>query len=348
MNLTTEQKIIVEKIVSDVKKGKKIVRLSGSAGTGKTLVVKALSQILSNYAVVAFTGKAASVLRKRGVNRAATIHSTIYEPVEIDGEICFNLKEPHKLEWNGFLVDELSLVSQELLDDLLYFNLPLICVGDDNQLEPVGEKNNLHGKTDYELKTIHRNAGEIAHFAHWLLAGKNPSDFPSEGKIQIARPRDITDEHLLATDQIICAFNKFRVSTNGRIRRALKRTKLLEEGERVICLRNNRKKGIYNGMHGFAYNIEGNLFDFVSEEGRILDLDYEPKQFNHEKGSVPCDPETNLFDYGYVVTCHKCQGDQANNTVVYEQHCDKWDMRRWQYTAASRAINSVIWVRGWH
>lgn len=52
----------------------------------------------------------------------------------------------------------------------------------------------------------------------------------------------------------------------------------------------------------------------------------------------------NPFDYAYVVTCHKMQGDEQPNILVYEQVCDKWDHKRWAYTAASRAKDKVYWA----
>ena len=55
--------------------------------------------------------------------------------------------------------------------------------------------------------------------------------------------------------------------------------------------------------------------------------------------------EANPFDYAYAITCHKAQGDQFGNVIVYEQRCDNWDHVRWSYTAASRAVNGLIWVK---
>lgn len=55
-------------------------RLFGPAGTGKTTIVRYIADALGVSAVYgAYTGKAASVLRKKGVD-ATTIHSAIYRP----------------------------------------------------------------------------------------------------------------------------------------------------------------------------------------------------------------------------------------------------------------------------
>lgn len=58
-------------------------RLFGPAGTGKTTIVKHIAEALGVRNVVygAYTGKAAHVLRRKGVP-ATTIHSAIYQPVD--------------------------------------------------------------------------------------------------------------------------------------------------------------------------------------------------------------------------------------------------------------------------
>ena len=51
------------------------------------------------------------------------------------------------------------------------------------------------------------------------------------------------------------------------------------------------------------------------------------------------------FDWCYGITCHKAQGDEWDNIIVFEQVCERWDHVRWTYTAASRGKRGVIWVR---
>ena len=74
--LSAEQQEAVEQLLSFPNT---IQTLGGYAGTGKSTVVKQLKQQLPNFAVCAFTGKAAHVLRRKGV-AAKTIHSLIYTP----------------------------------------------------------------------------------------------------------------------------------------------------------------------------------------------------------------------------------------------------------------------------
>lgn len=68
--------------------------LAGYAGTGKTTLARHFAENVSGVTkFAAFTGKAASVLRKRGCYGATTIHSLIYRPI---GQT--NAKQQRELE----------------------------------------------------------------------------------------------------------------------------------------------------------------------------------------------------------------------------------------------------------
>ena len=72
---------------------------------------------------------------------------------------------------------------------------------------------------------------------------------------------------MAATDQIICAFNKTRVKINERVRIEKKiQYTYLAKGERVICLRNNRKQGLFNGQQGIVQKVhKDEKFDLLSD-----------------------------------------------------------------------------------
>ena len=83
------------------------------------------------------SGKAANVLRKKGISNAATIHSLIYKPHLSFGEVYWDLAE--SVPCSGFIVDEASMVSSDIFEDLQSFGIPIIFVGDHGQLEPSGQ-----------------------------------------------------------------------------------------------------------------------------------------------------------------------------------------------------------------
>ena len=145
------------------------------------------------------------------------------------------------------------MVPEDIFTDLCSFNLPIIFVGDHGQLEPVDSNFNLMEKPDYCLEEIHRNAGDVARFAEHLREGFASRSFQTkDGSVKFINN---IDPLLTEVDQIICAYNKTRVEINQRVRQKLGFTEMLHVGERVMCLRNNRKQGLFNGMQGKVLNL---------------------------------------------------------------------------------------------
>lgn len=349
--LTDEQEHAVESIIKDIKKtSRQEIVLGGHAGCGKTEIVKHLKHKLSNFAVCAFTGKAANVLRKKGLGEARTIHSIIYIPVPLpNNEVEFHVRD--EVECDGFIVDEASMVNSQIYEDLKSFGKPIVFIGDHGQLEPVGNNPNIMKSPDYTLETVHRNAGEIAHFAEWIRLGNRAEDFKSEGKVKVV-PAPLkkfvleSKDFMLKVDQIICAYNKTRVDLNSKMRKFLEFKNKVEVGERVMCLRNNRGLGLFNGMQAIVTKIhKANLFDIKTETGDFHKVPHHPKVWGTEKIGQDIEFEgTNPFDYSYAVTTHKAQGDEFDMVLVVEQVCKNWDHIRWAYTSASRAKEQLVWL----
>jgi exodeoxyribonuclease V len=341
---------------------KPVQTLGGYAGTGKTTLIRSLIEQLPNFAVCAFTGKAANVLRRKGVN-ASTIHSLIYKVVEVvrtfpDGRVVrsteFRLKNRSDFEFAGIIVDEASMVSRKLYNDLCSFGVPLIFVGDHGQLEPVGDQFNLMASPDIRLETIHRNAGPIAHFAAWLRQGKPAERFPTsqrQANGQSVRILKSIEDGFAedVPDQIICATNKLRVNLNQIYREVFSfPPNQPAVGDRVMCLQNNAALGVYNGQQGEIAEISpGRPFKFVfaTDQQRTW-VNSRPTQFNRAQPpqQAEYDQSTLPFDYCYAVTCHKAQGNEWDAVLVVEQRVRLWNHSRWAYTAASRARKRLDWL----
>lgn len=351
MELTQEQKFVLYKIVKGVRdEGKTQITLGGYAGTGKSVLVSYLSQFFRNFCVCAYTGKAANVLRKKGVE-AQTIHSAIYKPVYEYGKLVgFEVKTRGELGFGGFLIDEGSMVPKEIHMDLKSFGFPIIYVGDHGQLEPIGTDFNLMKKPDFKLETIHRNAGDVAKFSEILRNGYRCTGFPESDKIRLISQKQLTTDDYMSVDQVICAYNKTRVAINQEIRAAMGYTGPVKVGERVICLKNNKAFGLFNGMQGIVkatYRESGkDYLDFEFNDTLYPGIRYDTRFFNVEKPDF--DYETrdypNPFDFAYCITCHKAQGDEFDKVLVIEQKCQNWDHRRWAYTSASRAKEHLTWA----
>jgi exodeoxyribonuclease V len=344
MMLTKEQRHVVHNLLKRLGRDQ-VQTVGGLAGTGKTLIVAALSAARPGFAVCAYTGKAASVLVGKGTS-ATTIHGKIYKAVQRADGVEFRLKRRNEIRCDGFIVDEASMVSRELYSDLLSFGLPVTFVGDHGQLPPFGDDVYLMQDPTYRLETIHRNAGEIAHFAQHLRAGKKARSFVSGGKVKVMRAKDVTDDVLLHSGQIITPFNKDRVTINKLVRELRGRYRLLEKGERIICLRNHRSAGLYNGMQGKVTRVRPDRYlDFLADNGiEYREVCFDPRTFGSERPDITIYSDFHPFDYAYAITAHKAQGSEWKKVLVFEKYCRLWDMKRWNYTAASRAKKRLTWV----
>jgi ATP-dependent exoDNAse (exonuclease V) alpha subunit len=342
VRLTEEQKNVIKSVI---KLEKPVQIVSGYAGTGKTCVIQHLHHLLPNFAVCAYTGKAANVLRKKGIP-SKTIHSLIYKAyTDENNKVYFSLA--YSLDCEGIIVDEASMVSEHIYKDLLSFGKPLIFVGDHGQLEPIGDKFNLMNQSDFRLETIHRNAGEIAHFAEYIRKGYKPCSWEIRNgvgeKIKFV-PKNAYKDIATQVDQTICAFNKTRAEVNYYVRNSLERKQDPEEGDRVMCLKNNSLLGLFNGMQGFVNQIfEDDIMVFDSD-GNSFCVPFDRNVFGQIKYDFDGESDAPIpFDYCYAVTCHKSQGSEYDSVLVLEQRCDLWDHRRWAYTAASRAREKLYW-----
>lgn len=348
IDLTDHQRWALYQLVNGIReKNLTEQSLGGYAGTGKTTLIKYLTKFFPGFAVAAYTGKAANVLRKKDIN-ATTIHSRIYKPFFDNGVVYFDLNPD--VGCDGFIIDEASMVSQDIYDDLKSFGLPMIFVGDHGQLEPVDSKLNLMEKPDYTLEEIHRNAGDIAKFAEHLRKGLSSRQFHgSDLSVQFLPGRSLKDEMLCEVNQVICAFNKTRVATNIQIRKALGFEGTLNVGERVMCLKNNPHAGLFNGMQGIVRNLyrtrNRNYMDFEFDGTLLEGVCYEDSCFGQESYKIKHQGKDspNPFDYAYCITAHKSQGDEWDDVLVIEQLCKNWSHKRWAYTAASRAKKKLRW-----
>lgn len=344
--LTDEQQAAVDALASC---RKDVQTLGGYAGVGKTSIIRTLVNRLKGFRVCAFTGKAAQVLRRKGVD-ASTIHSLIYHPVQVeDNEVRFELVTPWEFEPRGIIVDEASMVGRPIYDDLTKFGVPLIFVGDHGQLEPVsGGDFNLMAKPDITLEKIHRNAGEIARFAAHLREGHDATDWDSvTGEVVVTSMDRLSEEGTQSdVDQTICAYNKTRVLLNNTSREDLGFP--ADEpviGDRVMCLQNDRRIGIYNGMQGMIADIDHRrrILWFEVDDAEFK-IPYVAEAFGAERPPQQRQMDRIPFDYSYCVTCHKAQGDEWGHVMVFEQRCGAWSHQRWAYTAASRAKKHLTWV----
>lgn len=339
--LTEEQETAVDKATKRLKAGHSF-KLGGWAGTGKSYSCGPISEEIPYGMACAYTGKAALRLGQSGLD-ASTIHSLIYE---YDAHTKkFHLKECVDGEW--FLVDEASMISQKIKDDLEHFGLPILWVGDPGQLEPVGKDAFLMAEPDYTLETIHRQAANsgILHFAEDVRLRRPLA--ASYQDVQVHRYAYPDAQLLTGADMVICAFNRTRAELNRTVRAYKGYSDVLEKGERLIITRNHRETGLRNGQiltvvwyEAGKHWIKAKLVDPVSRMFHIITFRRNLLGVEKQPSNLPFSEV--MVDYAQAISCHKAQGSEWDNVVVLDEQCPRlWDPVRWRYTAATRAAKTL-------
>tara|TARA_B110000977_G_C11088568_1_gene495805 strand:+ start:1322 stop:2422 length:1101 start_codon:yes stop_codon:yes gene_type:complete len=344
-------------------KKKQIFRIFGYAGTGKTTLATHFAQNIDGLVLfAAFTGKAALVMKKRGCEGARTIHSLIYiaKQNKKTGDITWRKNKDSSLKDASLLIiDECSMVDADLANDLLSFGIPILVLGDPAQLPPVsGAGFFTESKPDIMLTEIHRQAKDnpIVYLASEIREGRYPNH-GTYGESRIVSKIASTDA--LNSNQIIVGRNATRDNMNSKMRKLLKMGgEYPIQNEKLICLRNDKELGIFNGGlfkvdRAIDTNRKSNFLHMSLDpegdaDGMPVMVKVHKSQFSGEiavpnwkllKGSQQ-------FDFGYAITCHKSQGSQWDNVLIYDESwCFRDDWQRWLYTAITRASEKVTLVK---
>jgi exodeoxyribonuclease-5 len=264
--------------------------LGGHAGTGKTTLISYLAGVWPQTAIVALCGKAAHVLRSRGVD-AQTLHSLIYFPQK-DAQKSFRFRKRISLEGvETIIVDEASMIDHVLFADLMSYGLPVLFVGDHGQLEPIGTNANLMASPTLRLEKIHRQAkgNPILRLATAFREDRPVRPWKDKnGRLEVLHRHEFPDR--ISSDvQILCGFNKTRNRVNAQVRRILGIDHtIVAPGERLICLQNHRRWNIFNGQQMKVLRIghEGKQtihLEIQTDDGRAFMLPCLRQQFGHDQ-----------------------------------------------------------------
>lgn len=337
-----------------------VFRLFGYAGAGKTTLARHIAENAGgDVAFAAFTGKAAHVMRQKGCAGASTIHALIYRPAgaEEEGEPMFTLRhDAPASKADLIIIDECSMVDEELGRDLLSFGKPVLVLGDPAQLPPVkGGGFFTEGEPDFMLTEIHRQAAGNP-IIRLSMAIREGTEFDEQtDECRLISKRDIDTEEIMAAGQILVGANRTRKRYNDRLRELHGfADPTPEAGEKLVCLRNNKKKGLLNGG---IWTVERRMsprgarvrFVVRPEEGGPTVNASVPRAFFLEgPETVPWTQRKGAdeFDYGYALTVHKAQGSQWDHVVLFdESFMFREHERRWLYTAVTRAAERLTVVR---
>nr|WP_295465524.1 ATP-dependent RecD-like DNA helicase [Mesorhizobium sp.] len=351
-----------------------VFRLFGYAGTGKTTLARHFAEHVDGQVqFAAFTGKAAQVLRSKGATNARTIHSLIYRPKgeesvsdEVTGKTSmsptFSLNRQSPISKAKLVViDECSMVDEQLGRDLLSFGTPVLVLGDPAQLPPIsGGGFFTEHEPDHLLTEIHRQARDnpIIRLALDVREGREfmHGDY---GTAQVIGKDRVTQDLVLEADQVLVGTNRTRKRYNMRLRELKGFTASYPQaGDKLVCLRNDPAKGLLNGslwkvMTSSRETVKLGINLLVSPEEDdpdrgVAKIKLLKAQFEDPDTEIPWATKKRFddFDYGYALTVHKAQGSQWDNVVLFDESwAFKETRQRWLYTAITRAAKRLTIVR---
>lgn len=389
MKFNDQQEYVIQSGVNHIKyDNEQVLQVSGDPGTGKTTVmheiIKRIGIPLERVAPMAFIGQAAINMRYKGLLNAKTIHSWLYDAIEVPilddhynpildpvynkpmMKIEFIPKDLSNIDY--FIIDEGATVPLYMKRDIESRGKKIIVMGDLNQLPPVEDEPAYFrdGKILRLTKIMRQNEGsQIISLAKFVLNGYIPSP-GIYGNILIINREDLTDQMLESAQTILCGKNKTRDEINNHIRSNILHyhTNLPMYGEKIICRKNNWSIefdgiSLANGLSGIVRRpADVNTFD-----GKIFDIDFSPNFTNIIFSNIKCDYKYftaprqekeyiknskysfgEKFEYAYATTTHLAQGAQFSNGIYISEFLNKDIQRNLNYTAVTRFKNYMIYV----
>ena len=349
----------------------KILILTGGPGTGKTTttlgIITAFRETGARILLAAPTGRAAKRLSESTGMEAKTIHRLL-ETKPPEG---YQRNEENPLQGDVLIVDECSMIDIMLMYNLLKAvpdSMRLILVGDVDQLPSVGPGNVLRDMIEsgcfpvIRLTRIFRQAREsrIILNAHRINAGKMPdlsngryTDFffmqQENPEAALATIVDLVRSKLSSyykvpsiEIQVLTPMQRGVIGAanlNQALQEAvnpggsgLKRSGYLyRAGDKVMQIRNNYDKEVFNGDIGFIQSIDMEEKTLtVSFDGRSVDYDA---------------TELDELVLAYATTIHKAQGAEFP-IVVMPVMMNHFVMlqRNLIYTGVTRAKRILVLV----
>lgn len=320
----------------------KVMVLTGGPGTGKTTttqgIIAAFKHMGLRILLAAPTGRAAKRMSEATGMEAKTIHRLLeYNPQ--DG---YKRNDENPLEGEALIVDECSMIDIILMNNLMKAiptSMRVVFVGDIDQLPSVGAGNVLRDLIESDripvvrLTRIFRQAqsSRIVMSAHAINQGKFPDT--SNGKetdfffMEQEDPEKVAAEIVnLVRNRLPKAYQRpvsqIQVLTpmqrgvvgaanlNLALQQALNPSTVglnrggyaFHEGDRVMQLRNNYDKDVFNGDLGYVESVD--------TEARTLLVNFEERLVEYEVS------ELDELTLAYATTIHKSQGSEYPIVVM--------------------------------
>jgi exodeoxyribonuclease V len=201
---------------------------------------------------------------------------------------------------------------------------------------------------------VHRQAHDnpIVHLSMRVREGGRlePGIF---GESRIIRRREIDVAAVMRANQVLVGLNRTRRLYNTRLRELNGyRDPMPAEGEKLVCLRNDKTKGLLNGGIWKVHALRGIRNDFVrmdvlpedESRRRAVDVAVLRHFFDGADEDIPfvLRRESDEFTYGYALTVHKAQGSQWDDVVLFDEaYAFREHRTRWLYTGLTRAARRI-------
>lgn len=348
----------------------KLSIITGGPGTGKTTILKGILHLAQRMDESVFlaapTGRAAKRMGDLCGLKARTIHRLL----EIDpGTGKFNRNANNQLPCDLLIIDEFSMVDTWLAAALFSatpYRTRIVLVGDADQLPSVGPGNVLNDLIrcpripTTKLQHIFRQAGDndIADKASKINQGIQPSpiDGPNFHFLPYETPEQAKDiiRELISTGikqkisidfksdlQILTPMRKGPLGiyelnaflqdlmNPGKTRRKIAGIPW-SDGDRVMQIRNNYEKNVFNGDVGIIFR--------VAKDAEKITVFYDDKTVDYEND------ELDQLNLAYACTIHKSQGSEYPAVIVILDSSHYMMLQRnLLYTAITRAKGHV-WV----
>ena len=320
----------------------KFMTLTGGPGTGKTTVTKGIIRLFEqngfDILLAAPTGRAAKRMTEATGLPAKTIHRLLeYKPPQ-----GYQKNENAPLEGDALIVDEASMIDIVLMYNLLKAvpaHMTVILVGDIDQLPSIGPGNVLRDIIDsgaapvVRLTKIFRQAAGsmIIQNAHRINKGEFPalnsgrqSDFFFIEGDNAALPDQIAElcarrlprayhADPIRDIQVLCPMQRGdtgAANLNAVLQNILNKNHIALQrggveyrlGDKVMQIRNNYDKEVFNGDIGVISNID--------VEERTLVAVFDGRAVSYELG------DTDELVLAYACTIHKSQGSEYPIVVM--------------------------------
>ena len=320
----------------------KVMVLTGGPGTGKTTttkgVIAALKHMEMRILLAAPTGRAAKRMSEATGMEAKTIHRLL----EFNPKDGYKRNDENPLEGDALIVDECSMIDIVLMNCLMKAvpcSMRVVFVGDIDQLPSVGAGNVLRDLIDSKkipvirLTRIFRQAqtSRIVMSAHAINQGRFPdisngkeTDFffiqqedaekAAEDIVNLVKNR-LPKAYSQKTSQIQVLTPMQRgvvgaANLNMALQNALNPSPTalnrggysFRQGDRVMQLRNNYDKEVFNGDLGYIESVD--------TEERTLMVNFEDRLVEYEAS------ELDELTLAYATTIHKSQGSEYPIVVM--------------------------------